>query len=91
MGSILARVLLFLSSYFPLAAIFYILFVAKRPWVAAGILFFGLLGLLGTARVLTRRSKTGADSNKGKGHSTKGRGSDELYCYLHHSFSRCTL
>jgi phosphatidylglycerophosphate synthase len=47
MGSILARFLLFLSSYFPLAAIFFILFVGKQPWVAIGILSIGLLGLLG--------------------------------------------
>jgi hypothetical protein len=49
MGSVVARFLLFLSSYFPLAAIFYILFVSKQPWVAASILFVGLIGLLGMA------------------------------------------
>jgi hypothetical protein len=49
MASKLARFLLFLSSYFPLAAIFFILFVQKQRCVAVTILSIGLLGLVGLA------------------------------------------
>lgn len=38
---------MFLSSYFPLALIFFVLFVSSRPYIAASILAVGLLGLLG--------------------------------------------
>jgi uncharacterized membrane protein len=39
--------LLFLSSYFPLFLIFFVLFVGERPVLASGILTAGILGLLG--------------------------------------------
>jgi len=47
MGNIVTRFLLFLSSYFPLALIFFSLFVAKHRWLAVAILFIGTCGLLG--------------------------------------------
>lgn len=48
MGSILTRFLLFLSSYFPLFLIFFVLFVGVRPVLASGALTVGVLGLIGT-------------------------------------------
>jgi hypothetical protein len=49
MPSPLIRFLLFLSSYFPLALIFFLLFVSARPWLGATILSVGTIGLIGMA------------------------------------------
>jgi hypothetical protein len=49
MPSPLIRFLLFLSSYFPLALIFFLLFFSARPWLAASILSLGTVGLIGMA------------------------------------------
>lgn len=59
MASKSARVLLFLSSYFPLAAIFFILFIGKQRWVAISTLSIGLLGLVGMAWYLRRVQRIG--------------------------------
>ena len=59
MASMPARFLLFLSSYFPLAAIFFILFIGKQQWVAISILSIGLLGLVGMASYLRAVQKLG--------------------------------
>lgn len=59
MAGRLARFLLFLSSYFPLAAIFFILFVEKQRWVAISILSIGLLGLVGLAWYLRAVQRIG--------------------------------
>jgi hypothetical protein len=42
----LTRLLLFLSSYFPLALIFFFVLLSEHPYVAGGILFCGVVGLL---------------------------------------------
>ena len=47
MASIITRLLLFISSYFPLSLIFFILFVAKHCWVSLSILLVGVIGLFG--------------------------------------------
>lgn len=47
MPSILVRLLLFLSSYFPLAMIFFVLFVQKNRSSALAVLVVGVLGLVG--------------------------------------------
>jgi hypothetical protein len=59
MPSILTRLLLFVSSYFPLAAIFFVLFLKNHPLSAIVVLSIGTLGLLGLAiylRVVNRLS-----------------------------------
>jgi hypothetical protein len=60
MASTFARLLLFLSSYFPLAFIFFILFVQERTWVAVAILAVGLVGLGGGALYFRWVRKFGA-------------------------------
>jgi hypothetical protein len=60
MPSALTRFLLFLSSYFPLALIFFLLFFNQRPWLAASILFVGTVGLLGMAVYLRYAQRIGA-------------------------------
>jgi len=45
--------LLFLSSYFPLALIFFVLFLNQQPVLASAILAAGILGLLGMFVYLT--------------------------------------
>lgn len=47
MPSILLRFSLFLSSYFPLTLIFFVLFVEKNVWESISILALGLVGLAG--------------------------------------------
>jgi len=47
MPSILTRILLFLSSYFPLSVIFFFLLLSKHRQLAIAILALGGLGLLG--------------------------------------------
>lgn len=47
MGSIIARLLLFLSSYFPLALIFFLILIENERWIAVGILTIGVIGLIG--------------------------------------------
>ncbi len=47
MPSIIARILLFLSSYFPLFVIFFCLYIGKNTWFAISCLGFGVLGLWG--------------------------------------------
>ncbi len=57
MPSILTRLLLFVSSYFPLAVIFFVLFLNKQPLTAITVLSVGTLGLIGLAiylRVVNR-------------------------------------
>src|SRR6266403_1444006 len=59
MPSILTRLLLFVSSYFPLAAIFFVLFLKNHPLSAIAVLAVGTLGLIGLAiylRVVNRLS-----------------------------------
>lgn len=46
MPNVFVRVMLFVSSYFPLALIYGIFLVKAHPVWAAAIVFFGLLGLL---------------------------------------------
>ncbi len=46
MPSVLVRTMLFLSSYFPLALIFFFLFVEQQPLWATAILAIGVLGLV---------------------------------------------
>lgn len=46
MPTLLVRCMLFLSSYFPLALIFFVLFVEQQPIWAAGVLALATLGLL---------------------------------------------
>ena len=60
MPSALTRFLLFLSSYFPLALIFFLLFVNQRPYLAASILFGGTVGLLGMAFYFRYAQRIGA-------------------------------
>ena len=47
MTSKLTRLLLFLSSYFPLALIFFFLYIQKHPYWALAILGAGLVGVGG--------------------------------------------
>jgi len=47
MANFLFRTLLFLSSYFPLTSIFFVLFIDKNRLAAFFILFVGLIGLIG--------------------------------------------
>lgn len=47
MANIGTRFLLFISSYFPLALIFFFLFIQRQPWVAIFVLIVGLGGLIG--------------------------------------------
>jgi hypothetical protein len=57
MPSLLTRLLLFVSSYFPLAAIFFVLFFNKHTVAAISVLSVGTLGLIGLAiylRVINR-------------------------------------
>ena len=46
MPSVLLRYLLFLSSYFPLALIFFFLFIEQQPLWAITVLAIGLLSLI---------------------------------------------
>lgn len=59
MPNVLTRLLLFLSSYFPLALIFFFLFVAKRRGMAIAILSFGVIGLVGMAMYLHMANRLG--------------------------------
>lgn len=47
MASIITRLLLFLSSYFPLSLIFFFLFAAKHRWASLIILLVGVIGFSG--------------------------------------------
>lgn len=49
MASVGIRLLLFLSSYFPLSLIFFVLYLSRNRWIAVGILLLGNLGLAGMA------------------------------------------
>ena len=60
MPSILTRLLLFVSSYFPLSLIFFALFIHRRPWIAISILSIGTLGLVGLALYLRVASRLSA-------------------------------
>ena len=46
MPSVLVRTMLFLSSYFPLALIFFFLFIQQQPAWAIAILAIGVMGLV---------------------------------------------
>ena len=46
MPSVLVRIMLFLSSYFPLALIFFFLFIEQQPVWSIAILAIGVLGLV---------------------------------------------
>lgn len=52
MGSVWVRISLFLSSYFPLAVIFFVLYIGELLWVAVAILAVGVAGLVGMALYL---------------------------------------
>jgi hypothetical protein len=52
MPNTVARLLLFLSSYFPLAVIFFLLLLGKHPLAAIAILFVGTAGLSGMVAYL---------------------------------------
>ena len=67
MGSILARFLLFLSSYFPLALIFFVLFVGKELWIAIGFIVIGLVGLIGMVIFLRIANRFGPIKVKASG------------------------
>lgn len=47
MPTVFARLLLFLSSYFPLAVVFFFLFFECHFWIGLGILGVGLIGTVG--------------------------------------------
>ena len=49
MPSLIARVLLFLSSYFPLSVVFFVLLLRNEAGLAAAILAIGLLSVAGLA------------------------------------------
>lgn len=66
MPSIFIRLLLFVSSYFPLAVIFFVLFLRKDPLTAIAILSFGTLGLVGLAVYLRVVNRFGPISVKVK-------------------------
>jgi hypothetical protein len=53
MANVTARFLLYLSSYFPLAAIFFFLFFEKHQVLAYAILGAGTLGIIGLALYLS--------------------------------------
>lgn len=57
MASVFARLLLFLSSYFPLALIFFFLSIKRHRYVAIAILIVGLLGVLGMYLYLRQAQK----------------------------------
>lgn len=59
MGSILARLLLFLSSYFPLSLIFFLIFVEKDLWIAISILTVGVIGLIGLSLYMQKADMFG--------------------------------
>jgi hypothetical protein len=52
MPSVFTRLLLFLSSYFPLTVIFFVLFLTKNRTVAILVLTMGVVGLIGIALYL---------------------------------------
>jgi len=54
MASIITRLLLFFSSYFPLSLIFFFLFVEKHRQASLIILLVGVIGLCGMAAYLQR-------------------------------------
>src|SRR5690349_9820909 len=63
MPTVLTRLLLFLSSYFPLALIFFVLFVATHRAVAVATLAVGVAGLIGMyvyLRLASRLAPIGA-------------------------------
>ncbi len=57
MPNVITRVLLFLSSYFPLALIFFLLLVEKHRELAISILLIGILGLSGMTLYLRAVSR----------------------------------
>jgi len=59
MASIPTRLLLFLSSYFPLAMIFFFLLVSKHQGLAISILSVGVIGLVGLALYLRAANQLG--------------------------------
>jgi hypothetical protein len=71
MPSVLTRLLLFLSSYFPLAVIVAIVFHERNRWIALGFLLAGLLGVLGTLAYLRYARTLGAVRVQVKGHQRK--------------------
>src|SRR5947209_3866421 len=52
MPSVFTRILLYLSSYFPLTVIFFVLLLVKNRTVAIVVLSLGLVGLIGIALYL---------------------------------------
>jgi len=60
MPSILMRLLLFVSSYFPLSVIFFVLLLSNHPVTAILILSFGTIGLIGLAVYLRFVGRLGA-------------------------------
>ncbi len=64
MSRVWVRVLLFLSSYFPLALIFFLLYLRKDFVFACTALALGVLGLIGLVLYLWRASRLGPVSVK---------------------------
>lgn len=60
MANITTRLLLFLSSYFPLSLIFFFLYLFRHRWIAVAILLLGVLGLVGMALYLRTVQHLGA-------------------------------
>lgn len=71
MPSLLTRIFLFLSSYFPLCLIFAIVFYEKNYWAALGVLLIGFIGLLGTLLYLRYAQRFNAVRVEVKGHQRK--------------------
>lgn len=83
MPSTLTRLLLFFSSYFPLAVIFAIIYYNKNRWLALVVLLAGFVGLLATLIYLRYASTLSAVRVKVKGHQRKdGEAMSYILTYL---------
>ena len=83
MPSILTRLLLFFSSYFPLTVVIAIVFFEKNVYVALGALLLGFIGLFGTLFYLRHASTLSAVRVKVKGHQRKdGEAMSYILTYL---------
>ena len=60
MPNTLTRLLLFLSSYFPLSLIFFCVLISEHPYAAGGILLCGAVGLLWMLAYLRTVQRLGA-------------------------------
>lgn len=83
MPSLFTRILLFLSSYFPLCVIFSIVFYNKNYWIALTVLLAGFIGLLGTLFYLRYAQRFNAMKIAVKGHQRKdGEAMSYILTYL---------